>query len=168
MSIDKPDTNKEEPRKEPKKKGFPIYPVFKIQERVYLKTDPEQLEHTVTEIVYGVKEILYGIVHSDFETTVHSDYELTHIKFSYEDKDEDEIDKKGITINPLFHLKQRVFIKTDPDQCERMVTAIVITSNGLRYELTYSDCDPSYHYGYEISDERILFEPKKKDADDDE
>lgn len=56
-------------------------------------------------------------------------------------------------INSRFNIGDVCYLKTDPDQLERFVTAIKINSNGLTYEVSYI-ADYSYHYDFEISKER--------------
>lgn len=60
-------------------------------------------------------------------------------------------------INPLFELGEMVYLKTDPDQAVRMITAIHINMNGFQYELTCADTEPAVHYAGEISREKVSF-----------
>jgi hypothetical protein len=57
-----------------------------------------------------------------------------------------------MTINNKFALEQIVYLKTDPDQMRRMVTAITIRGKNLMYEISISDDMPTYHQECEISD----------------
>lgn len=51
-------------------------------------------------------------------------------------------------------LEQFVYLKTDPEQYQRMVTAIsVFPGNVLNYELS-SGSEKSYHYRFEITTEK--------------
>lgn len=46
---------------------------------------------------------------------------------------------------------QMVYLKTDPDQYPRMVTAIILTLNGPMYRLRCLTEEQSEHYAAEIS-----------------
>jgi len=46
-----------------------------------------------------------------------------------------------------------VYLKTDPDQHERIVTGILIRENSVMYELSYNEIT-SYHFDVEITRER--------------
>lgn len=58
-----------------------------------------------------------------------------------------------------YELGQVVYLITDPDQRERIVTAIIIRPSAIIYELTKSDQGSSEHYEFEISN--ALDEVKK-------
>lgn len=57
-----------------------------------------------------------------------------------------------MTIDNKFKLQQEVYLKTDPDQQKRLVTAITIRGNNLEYELMLADNFPTHHQEFEISD----------------
>jgi hypothetical protein len=58
-----------------------------------------------------------------------------------------------MTINNQFEAEQFVYLKTDPDQMKRMVTAITIRGKNLMYELSIADDAPTWHQECEISKE---------------
>lgn len=58
-----------------------------------------------------------------------------------------------MTINNKFDPEQIVYLKTDPDQMKRMVTAITIRGKNLIYELSLGDDGSTYHQEFEISKE---------------
>lgn len=66
---------------------------------------------------------------------------------------------KSITISGFpysidFEHMETVYLKTDPDQMERLVTQVILKPYGtVMYELSY-DNSASYHYDFEISKER--------------
>lgn len=45
-----------------------------------------------------------------------------------------------------------VYITTDIEQKKRIITSIVVKPNGLVYEVSCGDEEPSYHYEFELSD----------------
>lgn len=51
-----------------------------------------------------------------------------------------------------FKYGQKAYLKTDPYQCERIVTGVVIRGDSIMYELSY-DVGVSTHYPCEISEE---------------
>lgn len=56
--------------------------------------------------------------------------------------------------NVEFDFGQIVYLKTDPDQLERMVTAISLRPNGaVSYNLSQG-MNETYHYAMEISTEK--------------
>ena len=61
------------------------------------------------------------------------------------------------TPNNVYQLKysigDSVYLKTDNDQLERIVTAILIRENGVMFELSQSNTS-SYHYSFEITRDR--------------
>ena len=61
-----------------------------------------------------------------------------------------EMDKLDIR----FQIEQVVYLITDPDQRERVVSGIHIKKGHIVYELVFSDLNPTYHYDYEISTSR--------------
>lgn len=58
---------------------------------------------------------------------------------------------KDHTIN--FKIGEIVFLRTDIDQRERLVTSILIRPTGLMYKLSFGS-KSSYHYDFEISKKR--------------
>jgi hypothetical protein len=70
----------------------------------------------------------------------------------------DPIGGVPFTFTPAFSIGQIVYLKTCPEQEERIVVAIVISPGALVYELKNSD-RVSAHYDFEISEE--LDEVKK-------
>ena len=55
--------------------------------------------------------------------------------------------------NIKFKIAQTVYLKTDPDQFERVITGINIRPNGVHYAVTFG-MDESFHYDFEISESR--------------
>ena len=60
-----------------------------------------------------------------------------------------------MVIDNKYEIGDKVFLLTDVDQAERIVTGIYISPNGLTYELSCGNSD-STHYDFEIT--------KKKDV----
>lgn len=54
-----------------------------------------------------------------------------------------------------FDIGDSVYLKTDPEQAERLVTGVNIRQNGISYALSYLT-DESYHYDFEITKERDI------------
>lgn len=54
-----------------------------------------------------------------------------------------------------FSIGQTVYLKTDPEQKERMVIGIDIRPNGIMYLLSLGDFS-SYHFDLEISKDKDL------------
>ena len=52
-----------------------------------------------------------------------------------------------------YELGDRVYLITDPEQHERMVTAITLRGTGAIYGLGLG-AEESWHYDYEITDEK--------------
>lgn len=52
-----------------------------------------------------------------------------------------------------FIIEQVVYLVSDPDQRQRLVTGIIFRKGHVMYELTYSDMPPTWHYDFEISDQ---------------
>ncbi len=61
------------------------------------------------------------------------------------------------TDNKEYQLKysigDSVYLKTDNDQLERLVTGILIRENGVMFELSQSNTS-SYHFSFEIARDR--------------
>lgn len=57
-------------------------------------------------------------------------------------------------IDNIFDIGDSVYLKTDSDQKERLVTRLMISGvNGISYEL-YAGSQGSWHYDFEISKEK--------------
>ena len=54
-----------------------------------------------------------------------------------------------------YNIGDSVYLKTDTDQYERIVTAILIRQCGIMYSLSQATND-SYHYDFEISRDRNI------------
>lgn len=52
-------------------------------------------------------------------------------------------------IDPVFNLGDIVYLKTCPDQFQRIVTGIMVRSTGIVYELSFA-MGSSNHYDFEI------------------
>jgi hypothetical protein len=61
--------------------------------------------------------------------------------------------ERMMLIESKYNIGQIIFLKTDPEQKERMLTQISITSEGMRYCLSCGTSD-SWHYEIEILAER--------------
>ena len=59
-----------------------------------------------------------------------------------------------ITVNNEFSIKDVVFLKTDPQQYDRIVTGIIVRNREVTYELM-SETEASEHFDYEISATKI-------------
>jgi hypothetical protein len=66
-----------------------------------------------------------------------------------------------MTINPKFTLGQIVYLITDSEQFERIVTGLTITSSGIYYLLRHSDEEITEHNVLEI--EEIKKEVKEEE-----
>lgn len=55
-----------------------------------------------------------------------------------------------MTVKNKYHLRQQVFLITDPDQLPRFVTGIMIRDEHLLYYLT-SGIEETPHFDFEIS-----------------
>lgn len=53
----------------------------------------------------------------------------------------------------IFQIEQLVFLKTDPEQCERIVVGINISKNEMSYTLAFGT-ELSEHYDFEITSEK--------------
>lgn len=58
-------------------------------------------------------------------------------------------------ITTRFYIGQTVYLVTDSDQIERIVTEILVRSNALQYYLMQATVG-SWHYDFEISEERNI------------
>jgi len=58
-------------------------------------------------------------------------------------------------IDNKFEIGQIVYLKTDTEQRERLVTAIIIRGYGALYSLSY-ETEESTHYDFEISSEKDI------------
>ena len=61
-----------------------------------------------------------------------------------------------MTINPVYHLQQLVYLKTDPEQLVGMVTAIKVTPYCLLYQVSHGE-KSDYFYDFELQTEKIFF-----------
>lgn len=57
-----------------------------------------------------------------------------------------------INIDNKFDIGQIVYLKTDPEQMKRMITAFTVTKSDLIYEVSCG-ANVSKHYDYEMSEE---------------
>lgn len=53
----------------------------------------------------------------------------------------------------IYKIGDTVFLKTDPDQLERLVTGISIRQSGISYAVAKSS-NESWHYDFEISKDK--------------
>lgn len=60
-----------------------------------------------------------------------------------------------MVIDNKFDIGQTVYIKTDDEQKQRIVTSIIVCPNGLIYECFCSTLE-SKHYDFELSSERNI------------
>ena len=58
-------------------------------------------------------------------------------------------------IDNKFDIGQTVYLKTDSEQRERLVTAIIVRGYGILYSLSF-ETDESTHYDFEISAEKDI------------
>jgi len=58
---------------------------------------------------------------------------------------------KKVTLTIDFEIGQTVYLKTDTEQWERIVTQLIICDGGIMYELSCGE-DSSAHWGFEITD----------------
>lgn len=56
-------------------------------------------------------------------------------------------------IETEYSIREKVYLVTDPDQNQRIITAISIRENGISYELACGSSS-SWHYGFEISTDK--------------
>ena len=57
-------------------------------------------------------------------------------------------------IDVLFELETMVYLKTDPEQLERMITGICVREKGLiSYEVSCGE-RTGWHYGFELTSEK--------------
>lgn len=53
----------------------------------------------------------------------------------------------------LWKIGESAYLRTDPDQQERLVTGIWISEGGLRYQLSLAE-EESWHYAFEMTYDR--------------
>ena len=58
-------------------------------------------------------------------------------------------------IEVKYNIGDTVYLKTDPDRLERLVTAITVTPNGITYVL-HCGAYATGHYAMEITTEKAL------------
>jgi hypothetical protein len=54
-----------------------------------------------------------------------------------------------------FDIGDSVYLKTDPEQAERLVTGISVRQNGITYAISHLTTE-TWHYDFEISKERDI------------
>lgn len=54
-----------------------------------------------------------------------------------------------------FDIGDSVYLRTDPEQAERLVTGINVRQNGITYAISYLT-NETWHYDFEISKERDI------------
>lgn len=54
-----------------------------------------------------------------------------------------------------FDIGDSVYLKTDPEQVERLVTGISVRKNGITYAISYLT-NETWHYDFEITKERDI------------
>lgn len=60
---------------------------------------------------------------------------------------------EGLAEKLPFAIGDTVYLVTDPDQFERLVTGVVFKPAGISYEVCFSDLSATYHYEFELSHE---------------
>ena len=58
-------------------------------------------------------------------------------------------------VEPKFKIEQIVFLKTDPDQSERMVTGYTVRKRSITYLLALG-IEETCHFDFEISEEKNI------------
>lgn len=61
-------------------------------------------------------------------------------------------------INTKYDIGEIVYLKTDEDQKDFMVIQMTVSISGVQYNLRQGTYD-SWHFEFEISEERNLFKP---------
>jgi len=64
-------------------------------------------------------------------------------------------------IENKFNIGEKVYLETEPDQIERIITGILVDSNNLLYRLSAGTII-SFHYDYEISREKRYYNYQMK------
>jgi hypothetical protein len=72
-----------------------------------------------------------------------------------------------MNIKNQFDLKQKVYLITDPDQDRRLVKAIIVTAQGIKY-LLVCGTEESEHFAFEMSAKKSLEFDQTEDSDDGE
>jgi len=62
-----------------------------------------------------------------------------------------------IIIHNKYNLADIVYLKTDPEQCARLITAIQVLPTGIIYRLVCNIIE-SWHYDFEICYEKVFNE----------
>lgn len=65
-----------------------------------------------------------------------------------------------ILLDNKYNIGDIVYLKTDPDQIERMITAIQLNANGIIYRLVCGTTE-TWHYDIEINVEKVFNLDKK-------
>jgi hypothetical protein len=73
-------------------------------------------------------------------------------------------DQMPLKIHNEVGITDIVFLKTDPDQAMRIVTAIIIMQGTIKYRLAY-DTEESEHYGYELTTTPNIIPDSASDTD---
>ena len=63
------------------------------------------------------------------------------------------LNEEKVEINVCFKIGQSVYLTTDPEQFERLVTGYMIEKDTIRYQVSMGS-DVGYHADYELSGER--------------
>ena len=64
-------------------------------------------------------------------------------------------------LNNIFEIGDLVYLKSDKEQNQRIVTAIQLNGNGLLYRVVCGTVE-TWHYGFEISFEKSLIEMQSR------
>ena len=58
-------------------------------------------------------------------------------------------------LNNIFDIGQKVYLETDPNQCQRIVTGILLRPNGaISYALCGGGNEETWHYDFEINKDK--------------
>lgn len=63
-------------------------------------------------------------------------------------------------IENKFNIGQRIYLDTDPEQYERIITGILITQGDIIYRVVCGDVE-TYHFEFELSKEKKLIEEEE-------
>ena len=70
-------------------------------------------------------------------------------------KNTNSVNYDYIVLSIVFGIGDSVYLKTDPEQEERLVTGINVRQNGITYAVSRLT-DETWHYDFEISKERDI------------
>jgi hypothetical protein len=62
---------------------------------------------------------------------------------------------KKVEVKIQFDIGDIVFLRTDPEQNERMITRFMVSKPSIEYEVVCGT-EVSLHYGFELSKEKIV------------